>query len=80
MNYTIFYGEKTGGIATSMEYQNHIGYALQAGFDYMLNENLGINFDVKKIYLRTNVQVNETYTAKVKLDPWLVGAGIAYHF
>ena len=80
LNYTIFYREKTGGAATSMKYQDHLGYALQAGFDYMLDSRLGINFDVKKIFLRTNVQVNNAYTAKVKLDPWLVGVGMSYRF
>ena len=80
LNYTIFYGEKTGGIATSMKYQNNLGYALQVGADYMINDKVGFNFDVKKIFLQTNVQVNNTYTAVVNLDPWVVGAGIAYHF
>lgn len=80
LNYTFFYGAKTGGIATSMKYQDHLGYAIQAGFDYMLTERLGLNFDIKKIFLKTNVQVNNTYTAQVRLDPWLVGAGVSYRF
>lgn len=80
LNYTFFYGEKTGGAATSIKYQNHLGYALQAGFDYMLTEKFGLNFDVKKIFLKTNVQVNDLYTAQVKLDPWLIGAGVSYRF
>jgi outer membrane protein len=80
LNYTFFYGAKTGGAATSLKYQDHLGYALQAGFDYMLDERVGINFDVKKIFLKTKVQVNGLYTANVKLDPWLIGAGISYRF
>lgn len=80
LNYTIFYGEKTGDVATSIKYQNNLGYALQAGVDYMINDKVSFNLDVKKIFLQTNVQVNNTYTAVVNLDPWLVGAGIAYHF
>lgn len=80
LNYTIFYGAKTGGIATDIKYQNHLGYALQAGFDYMINDRFGINFDVKKVFLRTRAQVNNTYTAKVNLDPWFIGTGISYRF
>jgi outer membrane protein len=80
LNYTFFYGAKTGGAATSMKYQDHMGYALQAGFDYMINDTIGVNFDIKKIFLKTQVQVNNSYTANVRLDPWLFGAGIAYHF
>jgi outer membrane protein len=80
LNYTFFYGAKTGGAATSLKYQDHLGYALQAGFDYMINERVGINFDVKKIFLKTNVQVNNAYTAQVRLDPWLIGGGVSYRF
>lgn len=80
LNYTFFYSEKTGGAATNIKYQNHLGYALQAGFDYMINEKFGLNFDIKKIFLKTNVQVNNAYTSQVKLDPWLIGAGVSYHF
>lgn len=80
LNYTIFYGAKTGGAATSLKYQDHLGYALQAGLDYMINDRFGINFDVKKIFLKTHVQVNNAYSANVRLDPWLVGAGISYRF
>ncbi len=80
LNYTFFYGAKTGGAATGLKYQDHLGYALQAGFDYMIDERFGLNFDVKKIFLKTNVQVNNLYTARVRLDPWLIGGGISYRF
>lgn len=80
LNYTFFYGAKTGGAATSLKYQDHLGYALQAGFDYMIDERFGVNFDIKKIFLKTNVQVNNLYTAQVRLDPWLIGAGVSYRF
>ncbi len=80
LNYTFFYGTKTGGAATSMKYQDHLGYALQAGFDYMIDEKFSVNFDIKKIFLKTHVQVNNSYTANVRLDPWLIGVGIGYHF
>jgi len=47
----------------------------------MLNENWGLNFDVKKVYLNTDVSVNAgAVTADVDLDPWIVGFGITYKF
>ncbi len=79
LNYTFFYGAK-GGDAGDVRYQNNLGYALQAGFDYMIDEKIGINFDIKKIFLKTRVHVNNTYATTVRLDPWLIGAGISYHF
>lgn len=80
LNYTFFYNQKSRGIATSVKYNDSVGYALQAGFDYMISDRVGINFDIKKIYLETDVVVNKTYKAKVNLDPWLIGAGISYRF
>lgn len=80
LNYTIFYGEKIGDLATSMEYKNNFGYAVQVGFDYMIDDKIGFNFDIKKIYLSTDVKVNNSVDAKVDLDPWLIGAGLSYHF
>lgn len=80
LNYTFFYGAKTGGAATSLKYQDNLGYALQAGFDYMIDERFGVNFDVKKIFLKTNVQVNNAVRAQVRLDPWLIGGGVSYRF
>jgi outer membrane protein len=82
LNYTFFYKEDApGGAITSVDYKNHIGYALQAGVDYAIAGNWSLNLDVKKIFLRTDVSVNGgAVTAKVDLDPWIIGAGIGYRF
>ncbi len=79
LNYTFFYGTKNSN-GFGVKYQDHLGYALQAGFDYMIDSRFGINFDVKKIFLSTKAHVNNTYTAKVRLDPWIIGAGVSYRF
>jgi outer membrane protein W len=61
----------------------------QVGFDYMLNNNWGLNFDVKRIMMRpsaSGVVYNSFLNTfipvhtKVKIDPWLVSAGITYRF
>lgn len=83
LNYTIFYNEESG-IARSVHYDNSFGYAFQVGGDYEIAENVFLNFDVKKLYLSTEVEVN-TYangrvTADVDIDPWIVGLGIGTRF
>lgn len=81
VNYTVFFNEKAKGGFTSFDLQNTFGLALQVGFDYMLNEHWGINFDVKKIFLEPKVKVNNgLISGKVKIDPWLIGTGITYRF
>lgn len=82
LNYTFFYDEDApGGAITSVDYRNRVGYALQAGMDYALGGAWSLNLDVKKIFLRTDVSVNNgAVTAKVDLDPWIVGLGLGYRF
>ena len=53
------------------------GGALQVGFDYALDKNWSLNFDVKKVYIDTKINNN---IGKLKVDPWLVGVGVGYRF
>ena len=57
--------------------KNSFGPALQIGFDYALDKNWSINFDVKKVYIDTNVSGG---IGKFKVDPLLVGVGLGYRF
>lgn len=83
LNYTIFYNAEPG-IARSVHYDNSLGYAFQIGGDYEIADNLYLNFDVKKLYLSTDVEVNTyasgTVKADVDIDPWIVGLGIGTRF
>lgn len=57
------------------------GGALQIGFDYMLDKNWSINFDVKKVYIKTDVYVGGAKVpGSFKVDPVLVGVGVGYRF
>jgi outer membrane protein len=56
------------------------GGALQAGVDIPLDKNWSINFDVKKVYIRTDVYSNSVSAGTLKLDPVLVGVGLSYRF
>lgn len=80
LNYTFFYNENSpAGI--NVRYKDHIGYALQAGVDYQLSENWYANLDVKKIFLKTTVNVDPIgVVADVNIDPWIIGLGVGYKF
>jgi len=81
VNYTVFFNEKAKGGFTSFDLKDTFGLALQAGVDYMIDEHWGVNFDVKKIFLEPKVKVNNgLISGKVKIDPWLIGAGVTYRF
>lgn len=81
LNYTFFYNEDPGASITGIDYDNGVGYALQAGFDYGIDAHWAINFDVKKIWLNTDVTTTgPAVTADVDLDPWVFGTGVSYRF
>lgn len=82
VNYTIFYHQQAGS-ADDLKVKNTFGAALQVGFDYMVDEHWGVNFDVKKLFLKPDFDVTVAgakLTGKAKLDPWLIGAGLTYRF
>lgn len=56
------------------------GGALQAGVDIPLDKKWSINFDVKKVYIKTNVYAAGVSAGTLKLDPVMVGAGVGYRF
>ncbi|WP_308911233.1 OmpW/AlkL family protein [Pseudokordiimonas caeni] len=82
VNYTFFYNEDApGGTVTAIDYKNKFGLAAQAGVDIAMGEKWFINFDVKKIWLNTDVSLNGgAITADVDIDPWIFGAGFGFRF
>ncbi|PPE70243.1 OmpW family protein [Caldimonas thermodepolymerans] len=56
------------------------GLALQAGVDYELTKNVYLNFDVKKVQIRTDVKAGGTKLGTLKVDPLLVGVGVGMRF
>ena len=82
VNYTFFYSEKAaGGIISDINLSDSFGYSLQAGVDIEVSENMFFNIDVKKLFLKTDASINGgTITADVKIDPWIIGAGIGTKF
>lgn len=87
LNYTIFYSVDEGSVVKGLDYDNAVGFALQGGFDYMLNDKYFLNFDIKKLFLKTDVNVDATnlasglkIPAEVNIDPLLIGFGVGMKF
>ena len=60
--------------------RNSWGGALQVGVDIPLNKNLSLNFDVKKVYIKTDVFAGGVKAGTFKVDPVLVGVGLGWRF
>lgn len=83
INYTRFssvkWDDSVAGLNPSIK-KNSWGGALQIGFDYALDKNWSINFDVKKVYMKTDVSLGGQKIGDLKIDPVLVGVGVGYRF
>lgn len=60
--------------------RNSWGGALQVGVDVPLSKNLYLNFDVKKVYIKTDVFAGGAKQGTFKVDPVLVGVGLGWRF
>ncbi|WP_050402984.1 OmpW family outer membrane protein [Bradyrhizobium embrapense] len=90
INYTAFFNQSAantslaGLTVTDLHISNQFGAAVQFGFDYMLDRHWGLNFDVKKLWLRPDYSatVNNAIpvSGRANIDPWLISGGIAYKF
>jgi outer membrane protein len=64
--------------------RNTFGPAIQAGFDYNLENRWLINFDVKKIWVGTDVKLNLgdgfRKIDSLDIDPWVVSVGFGKKF
>ncbi|MDC6384782.1 OmpW family protein [Flagellimonas taeanensis] len=82
VNLTLFYGVDEGPVANDVEYDTAVGFALQGGFDFMLNDKWFLNLDIKKLFLNTTATVDATTAlgatveADVDIDPWIFGFGV----
>ncbi len=81
INYTIFYGVKDAG--ATLSYKNAVGFSTQAGCDVAISDKWFLNFDIKKVFLKTDVTVKgtpNTVLSGVKVDPFIFGLGIGTRF
>jgi len=84
LNYTRFSGVRfDDGVRTALApsvKKNSIGGALQLGFDYAMDSRWSLNFDVKKVYIDTDVSSFGAKAGTLKVDPVLLGFGVGYRF
>ena len=76
-NYTHFYDVNLLGGFADVD-KDRFGPVAQAGFDIPLGKTALLNFDVKKIWLDTDV--SGVVNGNEKLDPWVYGVGLGFRF
>jgi outer membrane protein len=83
INYSLFYDKRGIPALGKLKLTDQWGWALQAGVDVPLTEDgrYFFNLDLKKIFVSTHASFTASAaTAKVDVDPWLIGAGIGIRF
>ncbi len=79
VNYTLFTTSDILSGAASID-KSSWGGALQVGVDIPLGGNLFLNFDLKKVYIKTNVYVGAVNQGTFAVDPVLFGMGLGWRF
>ncbi len=89
VNYTIFYSEDASSSLvdalgpTTVDLDDSVGVAFQAGVDFALSDRWSLNADVKYIQVDTTATLNTggaINTVDVDLDPIVAGIGVGYRF
>ncbi len=86
VNYTVYFHQHAAEpLLNTVAIQNSWGVAGQIGFDYMIDDHWGFNFDVKKILMNPHVYGTVapgavSISGQANLSPWLIGGGITYRF
>lgn len=79
VNYTAFI-DSDPPAGTSVEYDQSFGPALQAGFDYRIDDHWSVGVDVRRLWISTDVTINDTIQDSVDINPWVVTTSIGYRF
>lgn len=79
INYTLISKVDILNGAGRLEHDS-IGAALQAGVDFRIDGKWSVNLDVKKVQIRSDVDIAGVRASRVKIDPVLIGVGVGYRF
>jgi outer membrane protein len=79
INFTYFTDDDLLNGALDID-KTSFGPALQAGMDLYFNDTWSLSFDVKRLWIDTNVSLNGTTLTTVDVDPWIYGVGVGYRF
>jgi len=77
-NVTFFYGKS--GALEALDLKTSVGYAFNAGFDVPVGGRGVFNVDGKYINIKTDVKSGGTLAYKLKINPFVIGAGFGYRF
>lgn len=81
VNYTRFYSNGLRALGQDVDIdQNSWGLAAQVGADVAISKNLFLNFDVKKIDIKTKARLGGQDIGTLKINPWVYGIGIGTKF
>ena len=95
LNYTLFFSEDFDADKEALGFSDlsldgSFGYSVQAGFDFMLNENWMVNGSVRYIDISTDADFtldnaglgfsNAPGTVSVDIDPWVYTLSVGYKF
>ncbi len=79
INYTRFSKVDLAGGTITLD-NSSFGYAVQGGFDYKLDKNWALNFDLKYVDMQSDVHTTAAKISHIEISPWLLGVGIGYRF
>ena len=79
INYTKFTSSDILGGAVTPD-NSSWGGALQVGVDIPVSGNMYFNFDVKKVFIKTNINAGGNSAGTLKVDPLLIGVGLGWRF
>jgi len=86
VNYTHYFSTSPNGALLSYAaIRDSWGVAGQVGFDYMLDDHWGLNFNVKKIMMQPHVNAGIAggpinLTGQADINPWMFSGGITFRF
>ncbi|HWV10527.1 MAG TPA: OmpW family outer membrane protein, partial [Pseudomonas sp.] len=88
INYTLFFDEDLTGARkaqgfNSLELDNSVGLALEAGMDFQITENILFNASVWYLDIDTTATTDLAGTkvkVDVDVDPWVYMVGLGYKF
>lgn len=81
-SYMVVFGTKDGAFE-DLKVDNDLGWAFEAGTDFMVSDRIGIFADVKKAMLRPMAHgkfMGASVEGQTRLDPWAFSGGLAFHF
>ncbi len=66
-----------------IDYDSSVGFSMQAGLDYDLDDKWFLNLDIKKLLLKTDVTVDTgegILPVEVDINPLIIGVGVGMRF